>query len=503
MLQKTYLPAMQEHFELFFNRTAGLCQPVLDSQQLPVDPDYRSDIAHTKRFLELWTADAQFRTECAADPVAAVQARGLQADPERIRRLWDGEYAREAEARGEPLNLSVLRYRAFTLEKLLFRDRLREQDCAPRQPRWRLWRERQINRVFSELGEPHGRAIVHAPFAIELTKGCSVGCWFCGLDAGKKEADFLYTAENASLWRDTLHVLQDLMGPNAWTGFLYWATDPLDNPDYERFCFDYADILGCCPQTTTAQPQQHIERLRPFLRESADRGCRINRFSILSLGMMRKVHAAFSAEELLCTELITQNAESNSMLSKAGRSKDSVHLQRKAKRLGLDLDQMQLGTISCVSGFLINMVERTAQLVAPCRSSSRWPMGYWVYEEGPFTTADDLADLLQGMIDRHLPDALTHRDPIAFRPDLSFEETADSIVLTSPFMKTTLHPREGMQPVGRLVAHGDLTAGELAFAAEATDGIPLGDTFQLLDILFQNGLLDEDPAFFHAKRDLP
>lgn len=502
MLTHTYLPTMQQQVDRYFSQTDDVCRKVLDPQHPLDDADYLEEVAHIKRFLEVWTADAAFREAVAIDPVAATKARGLKTNPDEIRRVWDARYAEEAAARQEPPNRAVLRHRAFMLEKLLMRDRLREELCAPQDARHRAWRERQVKRVFSELGDRTGRAIVHAPFCIELSQGCSVGCWFCGLKAGKKEADFLYTDAHAALWKEVLHVLRATIGPNAWTGFLYWATDPLDNPDYERFCFDYSDILGCCPQTTTAQAQRQVERLRPFLPESFARGCRVNRFSILSLGMLEKVHAAFSAKELLHTELITQNPESNSMLGKTGRARDSVHLQRKAERLGIQMETLAPGTISCVSGFLLNMVERSVRLVSPCSSSERWPLGYWVYEEGHFKTADELADLLQGMVSRHLQDALTYRDPVAFRPDLRFAETPDSVVLTGLCTKTTMAPCEGIQVIGRLVAQGDLTAGELAFTAEASDQLPLSDTFMILDTFWRSGLLDEDPVFFGGKRDL-
>src|SRR5205814_8046857 len=106
---------------------------------------------------------------------------------------------------------------------------------------------------------------------------------FCGVSAGRKGADFLYTPDNARLWRDVLAVLRRVVGPAAATGFCYWATDPLDNPDYERFALDVAEICGRFPQTTTAQPLKDPERTRALLALSVAHGCTINRFSILTL----------------------------------------------------------------------------------------------------------------------------------------------------------------------------------------------------------------------------
>ena len=502
MLQKTYLPQMRQQFDALLEKTAGTCQLILDTHNPISDQDYLSEIAHIKRFLELWEADHEFRRLVETDPDQAATSRGLRIHPEQLRYLWDRDYIQQAQAAKEAPSRAILRYRAFICEKLLYRDALREEHCVPSQNRHRIWRERQINRCFSELGETTARAIVHAPFAIELSKGCSVGCWFCGLEAPRKEADFRYTPDNAKLWREVLAALGAVIGPNAWSGFLYWASDPLDNPDYEKLIFDYAEVLGKCPQTTTAQAQKHVERLRPFLLDSFARGCEVNRFSVLSLGMLDKIHRAFTAEELLHTELIPQNPESRSMLGKTGRAKNSRHLRRKADFLGFDLDQVMQGTISCVSGFLLNMVERRVRLVSPCNSSDRWPHGHWVYEEASFADGPDLAGILQGMIDRHLQDSLTHRDPLAFREDLRFAIEGDSFTLTNALVKHTMNPYAGIQAIGEAIAAGVSTAGEIAFALEAEQGMELDETFIILNRIYQAGLLNEDPTFFALKRSL-
>ncbi len=88
-----------------------------------------------------------------------------------------------------------------------------------------------------------------------------------------------------------------------------WATDPLDNPDYERFLADFHDVLGRCPQTTTAQPHKDTERTRELLRLSHSLGSPVDRFSIISLNVLNRVHVAFSPGELLRVDCIPQNRE--------------------------------------------------------------------------------------------------------------------------------------------------------------------------------------------------
>jgi len=34
----------------------------------------------------------------------------------------------------------------------------------------------------------------------------------------------------------------------AGRGFCYWGTDPMDNPDYEKFCLDFHEVLGIFPK---------------------------------------------------------------------------------------------------------------------------------------------------------------------------------------------------------------------------------------------------------------
>jgi radical SAM family RiPP maturation amino acid epimerase len=489
--------AIQASMQRAFETRPDLFQPVLEAKNL--DPQYAHDLAHVKRFLEWWVTDDQFREMVEIKSQALLEERGIDTDPEEIRYLWDHSFCRNAGATpGWKPPIRTQQYQMMMFEKLLHREKLRMIDGVPDDARLAAWRERQVRRTLGHLGQASYAGIVHAPFAIELSDGCSVGCWFCGVSAQKRKQDFLYTEANARLWQDSLQVLRDVVGPAAQCGFCYWATDPLDNPDYEKFCLDFARICGRFPQTTTAQAQKHVDRVRKLLKLSREHRCMINRFSILSRSQFKAVMSAFTPEELLYTEIVTQNLEALFMQSNAGRARGSKRLQKKAEfnRLQPGTWENNPGTIACVSGFLINMVHKRAQLITPAPSSDRWPDGYWIFEEGHFTDSTGLRDLLEGMIARHMPTALRASTPVRFRPDLEFSPTEQGFTLKAFGGANTYNFNPGFYKIGpAIVASQDRTAGEIVIDLEDNDGLLAEQSMDILNYLFEEGMLDEEPSY--------
>lgn len=457
------------------------------------DGEDLANLAKTKRFLERWMGDSQFREELADDMYGASQRYNLKADPKEIQILWDTELAQDAESINS-VSSAVSLYSDFILKKLEHRRQMQTQLCVPDNPRYKAWRIQQIARTQNQLGPVLTEALVHAPVCFELSKGCSVGCWFCGVSAPPLENSFLHTRDNTKLWKEVLEVVREVIGAAAASGFCYWASDPLDNPEYEEFLLDFHSVLGNFPQTTTAQPMKYPQRVRDLLKLSGEKGGWIDRFSILSLKILNQVHQEFSPEELTFVELVPQNKEAIGMQKHvSGRARE--YFRRKAKKNQEPYpDDNYAGTVACVTGFLFNMLDRSVKLISPCNADDRWPLGYRIYQQGSFTDGSSLKKLLEDMITNQMYSHIQHDDLIGFQRFLKYESSDEGFKLSSPHLIHKFSEKMGSQihELGELIARKDKTAGDIALMLQKEDK-PLYETFHLLNTLLRTGLIDDEP----------
>jgi len=459
-----------------------------------LDGDYARELAETKRFVERWRADADFRETLKQNAAATSRLHLFRFDPEELRPIWDVSQ--------QPLNISprLERFRYWLFEKIWRREQTRLKYCEPEDPRHRRWRERQMRRLSGELGARSHESIVHAPVAIELSEGCSVGCWFCGVSAKKKGGDFRYEGTSIALWQDVLQVLKAKIGETASSSFLYWASDPLDNPDYEKFALDFSKVLGRFPQTTTAIAHRDVERTRRLLNTSMAHGCRINRFSILSLGQFNRVMESFSPLELLHCEIVSQNLESNQQQSSAGRALNHERLEKSAIRKGADPLAWEAapGTIACVSGFLLNMVTRSLRLITPCPADARWPDGYRVLDSGRFENGRDLEQEMERMMSHHMRLEPERNHPQRFRKGLGFSVIEEGFVLSGKGTRSEFNaaPKaaEALRFLGGSLCAGSLSLNELTVEIEARFGLSSEWTKRQLQSCFDGGFLDDEPV---------
>lgn len=447
-------------------------------------------LAEIKRLIERCRGDASFLEEMTAGPErsrAAATRCGLTIDPQQALPL----FAAMADDASEP------DYAAAPLARLwhdfsedlraLWLDCREIGACPQASPPFDAWRNRQIRRCDCQLGRL-GRDIIHSLVAFELSAGCSVGCWFCGISADRFRGHFPYTPANAELWRGMLGEVVDLFGTAAASGFCYWGTDPCDNPDYPEFMRDFADATGALPPTTTAIPLKDVALTRRILALEQAYGYCANRFSILNLKMLDRVHAEFSAEELFDVELVLQNPEAATPRAFAGRARTrrpAIRAEAEAKRSADDM------TIACVTGFLVNMVERTVRLITPVPASERWPLGYRTFETRTFQTGAEFGQAMREMIDRHMPTAPASGNRLRFRPDLTYRSFDDGFEVTSRSTRFALSGSPAAALLGELVASGESAPREIQ-ARLIGAGANVFSAIGWIQQLFDRGLLDDD-----------
>ena len=362
--------------------------------------------AHAKRFRERWDGDDRFRAAVPADPAGAARAAGIDYDPRGLTWLWrPGAEVDES----LPEVRAMRRYEARDRAYLAF-----TEDDGGASEGYRAWRRRQRARAAFAQGPLTAAVGLHLPFVVELTRGCSLGCWFCGLSAGKLEA---VLPTDLPAWSRMLRAFRAVFGGSARRGFLFWATDPLDHPDYESYAETFERELGRFPVTATAAMFRDVERTRRLIRLSRERGSPSLRFSIVTRQALDRAHRTFTAEELIDVGLVPVNRESVLALAEAGHAREravsdprrAAFERAKLRALtppGGDPAAWTHRTIACVSGFLAEPLLGRLRLISPEPCSDRWPDGYAVFDEARFDFDEPgaFAAALDGMAARHLHD---------------------------------------------------------------------------------------------------
>jgi hypothetical protein len=424
-----------------------------------------------KRFADWWKGDDAFRARFEANPAGAVAEYGIRVDPAAVRPLCDPDAASDAAA--EPRLAPY--YEDLRAHDALYEE-LERLDATVLDPAFADWRQRQRQRFSTQAPDAWGRRNPHLMFAIELSDGCSIQCPFCAGAPDRLRAVSRFTPESEARFRSVLRAIAAASRCATPSGLLYYFTEPLDNPDYERYLEVCLEELGRLPQTTTAAWARRPERTRRLLAMARERDGGAQRFSVNSVEAFRSCMALFTAEELRHVILVPHYPESGGVYYRSGRA-------------GGRADAID-GSIACVSGFLVNLPSGTIQLVSPCIEPARWPRGFRSLAASTLESDADLATFIETaratVLDRVLHDGA----PIELRRDLSLQQDADGTLrLRSRYRTFTL--RGGLQDsvVRRCTERRTVADVIEASAAEH----PAPEVFAFLQLLWDKGLLEDGP----------
>jgi radical SAM family RiPP maturation amino acid epimerase len=360
----------------------------------------------------------------------------------------------------------------------------------PENPRFDGWRMRRIAAVRSELGLLDAE-LLKPTLAIELSDGCSVGCWFCAFAARRLRGVADYRSHQALFGRVVRDCIDLLGQAQRDASVLFFETEPHDNPDYLSFLRDYEQMTGqkLFTSTAVADDGPWLRQLLACYRDDTRRYLRIN---VLSTQMLDRIHEICSPEELRRARLVMQMKDSPHPKVLSGRI---LKPHEGLRALGPDEDPHQLtapqGSICCLNGFVVNLVQRTIRLISPCHASKQWPKGYRVFDETGFVGETDFAAALAKLMDRNMfltpPPAKVAR----WRDDLVLRMHAAGFDLTSPRQIHHFDATGSYRELGAMIASGTLSFERIQEQLCATpDGNPLLLAGALQD-LYDKGLIDE------------
>jgi len=182
--------------------------------------------------------------------------------------------------------------------------------------------------------------------------------------------------------------------------------------------------------------------------------------------------------------VIYRGKGSRAFINGAGRAMNF----KKGKGILFSPDQ----TNACVSGFLVNMVERCIRLISPCVPDSQWPLGYMVLDTLNFSDAADFRKCLEEMIDRHMPVTFPDDRPLRFRPDLEFKELRDGFEVSTRYMTRRFGKEPYVKDLGKIILQGTRTVNE-AISMLTFYAVPPAMSRRALKLMFEQGVLDESP----------
>ena len=409
----------------------------------------RAEYAECKRLMEWYCADPEFR-ENAVDGIRKhLSENGIALEPEMvlegIQLILAGRCATEDGERN-PLAREKAERDRLVSEHLQMRMSPEQYAARP------VWHYTEVVRSRCRMENRevrrHGN-IYYFPLAFEVSSGCKVQCPFCGFRAKPWSENYAYTEVHRALWREILLISKEVIGNVAGEAPCYFATEPMDNPDYEQFLGDMREIFGHVPQTTSAAAQRDPRRTRQFLQflgeeELRERGT--YRISVTSLAHFQQIMRTFTPEELEYVELLANNPESVNRYSCSGRAAaNQEHLyenrgQESKGREGQNRERQITGrqiceekflrySIDCVAGVRVNLVEGTMTFLEPELPDEMYPLGYRVREIVTFSDAESYRTGLMHLFRSYAFDSLPLWHPVQINRNVRMEERNGDILL--------------------------------------------------------------------------
>lgn len=425
-----------------------------------------------KRFIDFWKGDDTFRDLFLNSPSIALKNHGIHHGAESLHPFCLEQYDKGNLGLKGIQDISGLEaYRALLHQRT--RQLLEVYSTKFTNFTFSSWRLRQINYFRTQVPDEWAARNPHLPMAVELTHGCSMSCPFCAGSTGYLDSNIPKFHEYINQFSSLLRRIKQFLGLKKSPGMLYNFTEPFDSPDYEDFLRKAKSILKGNIQTTTAAWFRDVPRTRAFLKLAHDLNIPYSRFSINSKKLFHKCMEAFTSQELVNVGLVYNYPQAaETYLYAAGRAKN--------------IPSATLGSVACVTGFMVNLPLQRIQLVSPTLEIDKWPKGYRVLEEAYGLDTKDIDTFLTTCHSKHFNKVLNDNSRIRMRKDLDLVSEDGHWYLINHYRRFPVSIEE--KYLFNLIIQARTVRDILACGIS---GLTSNQVFARLSTWWANGLLDD------------
>ncbi|MDR1522118.1 MAG: hypothetical protein LBS28_04625 [Streptococcaceae bacterium] len=300
---------------------------------------------------------------------------------------------------------------------------LKFQKWIQRKKKALAWESKEARKILSHF---------NAPVMFELNQGCSSQCDFCCLNTHPLTKIYPYTKENKKFWLEILKITKEEIGNAASVGACYFATEPLDNFDYEKFIADFYQVFYTFPQTTTVKGATNIKRIKQLMNQLGLEELQKAklRFSIVSQEQLKLIYQNYTKKELAYVELLMNNKESIHPYSDSGRARN-IHKKRGKKNF-------EAAPSVCLIGFLVNLCSKTISLITPRKPSNNYPLGMEIISSKKFLTPKEYRHIIRKTINIFMPFKINKNHKLRFHSGISIQSKGNIVTFLGENIKRSL-----------------------------------------------------------------
>ena len=122
-------------------------------------------------------------------------------------------------------------------------------------------------------------------------------------------------------------------------------------------------------------------------------------------------------------------------------------------------------------------------------ANEKWPLGYIVFDEGTFDTAEEFDTLIKKMCAEQMKLTLPLDTDMRFLSNLKYTDLSDGFSLKSEHINKSFRSNSYFKTIGQLIHQGNLKASQIMEHLEIQFGYMQAETLYAMNQIYNEGVI--------------